>query len=128
VDEVDRRLHPRYPLRAALDVEGDPEPIPVDLVDISLGGTRFLSRHPFPVQAGIRLIFDFWPVDFPLRALVIWQKPAGPDAWEHGAEFINVPPAEGTLVRHYIEELRRGLAAPPPGQGSAGRPGAAGGQ
>lgn len=104
----DRRGSPRFPIEGFVVVEDHSEQHPVRMLDISGGGVRFESEKEFAPETVIRIVLDYYPVDLPLRALVAWSKP-GSEAGtkEHGAEFINLPRAEKTLVNEFIEESRQ---------------------
>lgn len=100
----ERREHARFPIHCTLEVLGRDQVQPVRLLDISGGGFRFEAEAEFRPETLIRLILDFFPVDIPLRALVAWVKPAPEGRFEHGAEFVNLPRAERSLLRDFIHE------------------------
>lgn len=103
----DRRESPRFPIQGTLLLENQQEAHPIQLLDISSGGLRFEAVREFPRETLIRVILDYYPVDVPLRALVAWSKPGHDGSIEHGAEFVNLPRAEKTLVRGFIDESRQ---------------------
>lgn len=107
MEEDDRRGSPRFPIEGFVIVEDHKQEHPVRLLDISGGGARFESVKEFAPETVIRIVLDYYPVDLPLRALVAWVKPGADGTKEHGAEFINLPRAEKTLVNEFIVESRQ---------------------
>lgn len=103
----DRRGFPRFPLEGHVVVEDHDQEHPVRMLDISGGGVRFESSRAFAPETVIRVVLDYYPVDLPLRALIAWAKPGTEGMTEHGAEFINLPRAEKTLVTDFIVENRQ---------------------
>ena len=100
----ERRESARFPIDCTLEVIDRQQVQPVRLLDISSGGFRFEADSEFRRETLIRLVLDFFPVDIPLRALVAWVKPGTEGRFEHGAEFVNLPRAERSLLRDFIHE------------------------
>jgi len=99
----ERRREPRVAVVETLDAGGaSGEPFAIELVDLSASGARFRTPQPIPVDTAIRMNINFYPVDFPIRALVVWTRPLDGGGFEHGAEFVNLPPEEAFLIRDYV--------------------------
>lgn len=101
--ESERRKSPRVPVLETMDAAGGSESFPIEMLDLSASGARFRSDRAIPVDTAVRVNINFYPVDFPIKALVVWTRPVeGTDRYEHGAEFVNMPPEEAFLIKDYV--------------------------
>lgn len=109
----ERRRAPRVSVDEKLDANGQGDSFPVELLDLSQSGARFRSPRQIPVDTAIYLNINFYPVDFPIRALVVWNRTvADSDHFEHGAEFVNLPPEEAFLIKDYVRVALQGGEKP----------------
>jgi hypothetical protein len=106
---ADRRKFPRVPSNNELDIQVEKNAMRIKVRDLSMGGIGFISPLPLDVSKVFTLHLDYDPVDFPLRLVILWNKPADEGEFLHGAEFVNVPKEEGVLLKDYIEALRKSL-------------------
>lgn len=104
----DRRRDPRVALVETLDAGGSSgEEYVIEVVDLSASGARFRCETPIPIDTAIRMNINFYPVDFPIRALVVWHRASNDGRFEHGAEFVNLPPEEAYLIRDYVRSAMK---------------------
>jgi len=106
---ADRRKFPRVPSNNELALQVEKDPLKVKVRDLSMGGIGFLAPQPLDVSKVFTLFLDYDPVDFPLRVVILWNKPVEDSEFLHGAEFVNVPHEEGVLLKDYIEALRKSM-------------------
>lgn len=106
---ADRRRFPRIPSNNELDIHTEQEPLRIKVRDLSMGGIGFLSTRALDVSKVFTLNLDYDPVEFPLRIVILWNRPSEGNEFLHGAEFVNVPHEEGVLLADYITALRTSL-------------------
>jgi hypothetical protein len=98
------RRHKRAWVLDQIAVQQASERYVIELLDLSSSGARFRANRKIPVNTAIQMIIDFFPVDFSVRALVVWNKLVDDvtSDYDHGAEFINLPQEEGHLINEYV--------------------------
>lgn len=111
VDPSDKRGAERVPIFEVTDVYATGEQQKVVVKDISLTGLRFSTPCPMALQTVLKVRIDYNPIDFPLRALVVWARQVGDAEYDHGAEFVNVPQDEKNLLADHLETIKEALAA-----------------
>jgi len=109
-DPADKRRAERVPIFEITDVFGAGERLKAVVKDISLSGIRFSLPHQLEKQTVLKVRIDYNPVDFPVRALVVWVRPVSENEFDHGAEFVNVPQDEMNLLADHLETLKAALA------------------
>jgi len=104
----DRRAKKRFNLAQAeyTDVCRREECVSISIKDISESGVRFWAQKEIPRDTLVMLNVNFFPVTFPIRSVIIWARSAEEDGFEHGAEFVNLPPEERALICTYLRELK----------------------
>jgi hypothetical protein len=105
----ERRARKRFGLTEAeyTDVLRKGERVEISVKDISEAGLRFWALKEIPKDTVVLLNVNFFPVYFPIRSAIVWTRPSD-EGYEHGAEFINIPPEEHALLCAYIRGLGRG--------------------
>jgi len=109
-DAADKRRAERVPVFELTDIYAPGEHEQVTVKDISLSGLRFSMSRPLEVQTVLKIRIDYNPIDFPLRALVVWARPVSDHEYDHGAEFINVPDDERNLLADHLESIKAAIA------------------
>lgn len=107
---MERRAVCRYILEDDFEALVPNEAIVIRVKDLSERGIRFLTNRQIPLQSAIVVNFDMYPVNFALRALVVWSRELSRNRFIHGAEFINLEDEESLLLKDFVKTLE---AAPP---------------
>jgi hypothetical protein len=84
---------------------GHGDTYPVEVLDMSDTGCRFRAARELPVESRVQLKIDFYPVDFPIHAKVVWVKRPEDGQYEHGAHFVDMAPEEAYLISHHLKEM-----------------------
>lgn len=100
----ERRRLPRFLLPGGVRPE-DSNTIPLDVLDISVGGVRFESDKKLPPGTEIEFWFDYYYFEFKLSCQVTWTRLADNGAWEHGAVFGDLSRAERIVIADYVRDL-----------------------
>lgn len=80
-----------------------------EMRDLSPDGVRFVSARELPLDTVVQLQIKYNPIDFPIRACIVWKKEAGSGHFEYGAEFVNVPEGKKLLLKDHIQDIRKQL-------------------
>jgi len=101
----DRRAVCRYILEDEFEAIFPLESITIRLRDLSERGIRFTCDRQIPLYSAIVINFDLYPVNFALRALVVWCREEEKDRYIHGAEFVNLQDEEELLLVDFVKTL-----------------------
>lgn len=111
-DGSDKRRAPRVPVFELTDMRATEEHLQVTMKDVSLVGLRFGTNRPLAKDSVVKVRIMYNPIDFVLRAVVVWNRQVSEDEWDNGAEFVNVPADERLLLEDHLETLREMIAEP----------------
>lgn len=109
-DGADKRRAPRVPVFELTDMMATEEHLQVTVKDISLVGIRFSTARPMAKDSVVKVKIQYNPIDFVLRAVVMWNRPLGDGDFDNGAEFVNIPPDEKLLLDDHLETLKEMIA------------------
>ena len=76
--------------------------------NISEGGIKFIAQELIPYGSHLRIRINFHKTLFSFEALVrrVWvSKVSHGEAYEIGAEFIDIPKDAVKYLQHYVESL-----------------------
>lgn len=105
----ERRRLPRYLLPGGVRPDEDPHAPPIEILDISNGGIRFETDRRMPPGGQLWFWFDYYALEFRARCEVAWAHLTEAGAWEHGARFVGLSPAEQKVVDVYVHDLNEAL-------------------
>lgn len=108
----ERRRLPRILLPGGVRPDEDPHAPPIEILDISVGGIRYETDRRMPPGTRLWFWFDYFQVEFRATCEVAWAHLTDEGAWEHGARFVDLSPAEEKVVAVYVkdlEDLKAGL-------------------
>jgi len=110
---LERRVHPRYPLEAALKFTYAGQTYPGAVHDLSKGGLSFWCNVELPTGAGLTLaltlIVGKAQATLTTQGLICWQQsdPDGP--FRYGVAFSQLNPAQLKVLAEFLG----GTGAPP---------------
>lgn len=110
-DGSEKRRAPRVPVFEVTDMMSTDERVQVTVKDISAVGIRFASNAPLTKDSVIKVKIQYNPIEFVLRAVVMWHRQVKDGEWDNGAEFVNVPADEKLLLEDHLETLKEMIAA-----------------
>lgn len=105
----ERRRLPRYLLPGGVRPDEDPHAPPIEILDISNGGVRFETDRRMPPGSQLWFWFDYYALEFRARCEVAWAHLTEEGAWDHGARFVGLSPAEQKVVDVYVHDLNEAL-------------------
>lgn len=101
----DRRRLPRIQVPGGVPVADEPHEPPFQVMDISSGGVKFHTDRRLPQGTRMAFWFDYFDLEFRVRADVAWSKLLEDGCWEHGARFVELTRAEQAVIDEYVREL-----------------------
>jgi len=118
---LQRREHVRIQLCVVpervclLDAEGESEPIPALMLDLSAGGTRLRLDRPLPIGERLQLSFSIpgWSAPITTRADVRRcqrVEHADPPRWDIGCQFVDLGQREADQIVRFVFSRQRELA------------------
>ncbi|MDB4897018.1 MAG: PilZ domain [Firmicutes bacterium] len=108
MDTLQRRQHPRADVQLQSDLAVDPnEPsIPVQVINLSLGGAAYSTPVPLAVgsMAYVQLTaLGLAPAEIPVK--VMRCTSVGPDLWVVGVAFAALNPAQEAKIAQYVNTV-----------------------
>jgi hypothetical protein len=107
----ERRAVCRYVLEDDFEAIVPNQAILIRVRDLSERGIKFIADQLIPQYSAIVINFDMYPVNFALRALVVWSRDSGKNHYVHGAEFVNLQDEEALLLKDFVKTLRQAPAS-----------------
>jgi len=107
--ERDRRRIERVPVFEVYEVIQPTEKLKVIVRDMNHLGMQLVSDRPLEPHSVMLVQINYSPLDFPLRALVVWTRPTADGKCEAGLEFLNVASDEAALLNAHIEVIGEAL-------------------
>lgn len=77
------------------------------MLNISLSGIRFVTDREINKRAVLDVNINYSPINFILKAQIIWCRIQSSGKYEHGAQFINVPKDRIILLEEHIQDIER---------------------